>query len=354
MPELSHVLLIVPGFPENENDSTCLPAVQQFVLCYRQQYPAVKISIISLHYPYTRKKYSWYDIEVHPAGNKNKGGLKKAMSMLHIMKTALAVHRQKPIDAILCFWLSDTAVVSKILSHKLDVPYFVWMHGQDAKEGNKYAKRVSPAMEQLIAISEWQNAVFKRAYGTAAAHVIHNGINEKIFPALNTGERDIDLLAAGSLIPLKQYHLFIELVNYLKQAGYSKIRAVLAGDGAMHQQLLALVHIYQLEEQVTLAGKIPHAEVLELMNRAKIFIHPSGYEGHSTVILEALYSGMQVVSMVPVGEKATAQFHLCNDPDEMKLVCGRLLQQPVSHTRVKYSDMADSVRQMHALLAVKS
>jgi glycosyltransferase involved in cell wall biosynthesis len=47
-------------------------------------------------------------------------------------------------------------------------------------------------------------------------HVIPPGIDEREFPRPNS-TKDIDIVAAGSLIPLKQYHIFIEVVAELKK-----------------------------------------------------------------------------------------------------------------------------------------
>jgi glycosyltransferase involved in cell wall biosynthesis len=347
---LKHLLIITPGFPADEDDTDCLPAVQQFILSHRHVYSDVKISIIALHYPADRKEYAWNGHDVYALANDNKGGIHKLLSFFRINRIVKQIQKQFPVDGILCFWLSDTALVAKLFAKKLGVPYLIWMHGQDAKAGNKYVQLVNPGMERLAAISEQQRNIFTNAYGQTPAHLIHNGINEAVFPPFNEHERAIGLLAVGSLILLKQYHLFIELVEYLKNSGFNAIKTMLVGEGPLENKLKQEINARGLEDNIILTGKIPHNEVLRLMNDAKIFIHPSSYEGHSTVMLEALYSGCKLVSFLPVGTGVVPNHTVCTGIEQMKEVCLDLLSNAQPHTRVKFADMKDSVKQVHGIL----
>lgn len=346
---IAHLLIITPGFPVDESDTSCLPAVQQFILAYRRIYPSTIITVLALHYPH-RKNYHWNGCEVIALGNDNRGGLRKAFSLFTMSRSIQLLHDTRPVSAILCFWLSDTALAAKWLSKKLDVPYMVWMHGQDAKEGNKYVHKVKPEMKQLAAISAEQSKIFENAYGKMPAYIINNGVNPSLFPALNTVGRHIDLLAVGSLVPLKQYHLFVELVSRIKENGFPLVKAVLAGEGPQEEELKQQIVALHLEDNISCTGKLSHENVLQLMNNAKILVHPSAYEGHSTVILEALYSGCKVLSYRPVSDGAIDSFYLCADIAEMERMGTRLLKEALEHRRVMVNDMDTSVRQVAAIL----
>jgi glycosyltransferase involved in cell wall biosynthesis len=348
--DLKHLLILIPGFPKNEDDTTCLPAVQQFLLCYQRQFPGVKISLISLHYPYHHSFYQWNGIDVYPIGGKNQAGIKKAKIISKAIFVANKINRRAKIDTVLSFWLTDAALTGKLIAHFLRAPHFIWMQGQDARGGNKYMRWVKPDLNRLATLSEYQNEVLYKNYSLKAAHVINNGINDAIFPVFNDHNREIDLLAAGSLIPLKQYHLFIELIKYLKENGHENIKAVLAGDGILSGTLRELVIKYNLEKNIELTGELPHKTVLNLMNNAKIFIHPSEYESQSTVALEALYSGCNVLSFLPIGNKYVDSFFFCTDFSEMRDKTMHLLSHPLPAARIKYNDMEESAAQMHSIL----
>jgi glycosyltransferase involved in cell wall biosynthesis len=128
--------------------------------------------------------------------------------------------------------------------------------------------------------------------------------------------RDIDILGAGALIPLKQYNVFIESVSYLKEF-YPHIKAIICGKGPDMDWLKSLSRSKKLDGNITFKGELAHKEVLKLMQRSKIFLHPSNYEGFGAVLSEALYAGAQVVSFCKPMDKDYRHHHVVNDMEEM-------------------------------------
>ena len=111
-------------------------------------------------------------------------------------------------------------------------------------------------------------------------------------------ERDIDILGAGSLIPLKQYDIYIDVVFELKKK-LPCIKTMICGNGPEHDKLRSMIEERDMQSNITLAGEISHDQVLKLMQRSKIFLHPSNYEGYGTVCLEALCAGAHGRFQVP-------------------------------------------------------
>src|SRR5690606_22909873 len=99
---------------------------------------------------------------------------------------------------------------------------------------------------------------------------------------------------------------------------------------------------------------MPHAALLQLMNNSKTFLHTSTYEGMSTVMLEALYSGCEVVSSMPVSSGDVNRHNLCGTEEEMTTTIEVLLTRNAKPERVLVHDMEDSARQVVALLGVKT
>lgn len=346
---IKHLLILTPGFPDGEEDTTCLPAVQQFIAVYKTCFPEISIDIVALQYPPVQKQYTWKGIPVHAIGGRNRKKLGRLKTIWSARNAGLAIHKDQPVDAILSFWLTDAAMAGKLITERIHKPHFIWMHGQDARKSNKYVKRVKPNADQLVAISDYQNNVFYESFGYKAGHVVNNGVNESIFPDFNTGERSIDIIAVGSLIPLKQPHLFIDLVLALKKSYKENIKSVLVGAGPLQDELQSLIGKYDLQDNIRLTGEVQHREVLELMNHSKVLVHPSLYEGHSTVMLEALFSGCKVISFIPPGSRQVPECYICADFDEMHRNTLKALHEH-TYTRVKYTDMRDSVMQLHQIL----
>jgi Glycosyltransferase len=349
--ELKHLLVITPGFPDGGADTACLPAVQQFLSCYRRIYDRCAITVVALQYPFKKSAYTWHDISVHALGGQNKSGLAKLLLCLKAVSVCSRIYKHNPYDAILSFCLCETAWVGKRVASKYELPFAIWMFGQDAKPGNKYFKLVQPGTEQLLPISAWQSEVLEKAYQFKADNIVNNGVNTLSFPVLNSAaQRDIDLCAVGSLISLKQYHLFIDVVKHVKENGYPNVKAVLVGDGELMAALKDKCAAAGLNNNIHFTGKLSHEQTLMWMNRSRIFIHPSMYEGHSTVMLEAMYSGCDVVSFLPAGDKELKEGHICSSVEQLYATCLSLMASKQSYYRALYYDMTDSARKIYSIL----
>jgi glycosyltransferase involved in cell wall biosynthesis len=187
--------------------------------------------------------------------------------------------------------------------------------GQDAKAGNKYVRLIKPEGRSLIALSDFIRREFARNYGIVPQNVIPVGIDTNLFKQAGT-TRDIDILGAGSLIPLKQFEIFLEMIALLSH-DFPNIKTVICGDGPQMHYLKQLIKEADLTGNVTLTGELSHPEVLAHMQRAKIFLHTSAYEGFGTVCLEALYAGAKVVSFVKPMDTAIKNWHAATDEKHM-------------------------------------
>ncbi|HEY6978749.1 MAG TPA: glycosyltransferase, partial [Chitinophagaceae bacterium] len=117
-------------------------------------------------------------------------------------------------------------------------------------------------------------------------------------------------------IVLKQYNVFLEVVAAVKKV-IPSVKAVLCGEGPEEKKLRELTKEWGLEENIELAGKKSHTEVVQLMQQTKVFLHPSSYEGFGVVCLEALYAGAHVISFCKPMIKDIDHWHITNTPEEM-------------------------------------
>jgi hypothetical protein len=125
------------------------------------------------------------------------------------------------------------------------------------------------------------------------------------------------------------------------------IRAVICGKGPGQQHLQAEIVRLGLEGNIALVGEKPHQAAIGLMEKARILLHTSSYEGFSTVCLEALYAGAHVISFCDAMGKPVKNWHVVRDKDEMVDVALRLLQDAgTAYERVELHTMDDSAREM--------
>jgi glycosyltransferase involved in cell wall biosynthesis len=309
------LVIVTPGFPKDEADSTCMPDRQIFVRILKETYRDLNIVVLAFQYPYEACEYRWNGIKVIALGGKNKSGLYRRMTWLHAWRELKNIHSEYNIIGLLSFWLDECAFVADKFADKFKLKHYIWLLGQDARPGNKYVYRIMPNGDNLIALSDYLVNEFNKNYGVTAQYVVPGAIDTALFKP-SSAERDIDILGVGSLIPLKQFELFIETVKFLKDY-LPDIKAVICGKGPEMQALKDLAISYQLEKNITFKGELAHPEILEQMQRSKILLHPSKYEGFSTVLLEALYAGAHVVSFFKPMEAAFFHHHIVDNAEEM-------------------------------------
>jgi glycosyltransferase involved in cell wall biosynthesis len=97
-----------------------------------------------------------------------------------------------------------------------------------------------------------------------------------------------------------------------------------------------------LQGNIQLLGDVPHAEVLSMMQSAKIFLHPSAYEGFSTACNEALYAGAQVIAFCKPMNKNFDHLHIVSSAGEMTATARDILFKNKTHDRILTYSIAET------------
>lgn len=343
------LVILTPGFPCDESDTTCLPMQQQMVKALQAYNTDLTIIILSFQYPYQKREYSWHGIRVIAFNGKNKGGIQRLLLRKRVLRKMQTIHAEIRITALLSFWYGECAATANIFAVKHGLQHRCWILGQDARAANKYPRRVKLGAGEMIAISDAIASAFTKNHGATPAHTIPPGIDTTLFNTTRE-ERNIDILAAGSLIPLKQYDILIEVVASVKKK-IPGIKAEIIGKGPEKQKLAGMIEKFSLQQNVSLAGELPYPEVLRKMQHARLLIHPSSYEGFSGACMEALYAGAHVISFCKPMKGPIDHWHIVNSKEEMVELTANLLQLPLADfTNVLYNRIEDAAANMMQLL----
>jgi glycosyltransferase involved in cell wall biosynthesis len=310
------LIILIPGFPANEADSTCLPFPQDFVKHLKLLNPGLNIKVLAFQYPFFESVYEWHGVEVHAFNGRNKGGWRRLFLWRTIWRHLKKIFREEQVLGILSFWMGETALIAKFAAKKYGVRSFTWLMGQDARKNNRYVSITRLKSESLIALSDFLADEYYINYKIKPAKTIPPGIDVTSFP-VQSMERKIDILGVGSLIPLKQFAQIIMLVAELAKS-HPGIRAVICGEGPERGKLQQLIHNFHLTSQIELRGELDHDSILVIMGESRILVHPSAYEGFGIVFLEALYTGTQVVSYCKPMQIDFDHHHIVNTKEEMK------------------------------------
>ncbi len=285
-------------FPKDKTEDTIVPFITHFSEAFANS-TNVQVDILTLMFPLS-EDYFYEKIKVYTIGSGYKKNFQMAPYLIKAILKGIYLNKKKNYDGILCFWYGQSTLIGRVISLITKTQQIVWMLGQDVKKNNKYLKWIKIPVNQIVMVSHQQRDIFYRNYKIHVKKIANVAIDPKRFPEINNGKRNIQILGVGNLSPLKNYSLFIDIIQVLKKE-FPNISAVLCGgDGEDKNLLLDKVNDFGLSNNIKFTGTISHKKVLDFMNNSTVFLHTSKFEGNPTVVQEALYSGCHVISTIPM------------------------------------------------------
>jgi glycosyltransferase involved in cell wall biosynthesis len=343
------LVILTPAFPGTESETHWVPTQQLFVATLKNNYPHLQIIVLSFYYPYLTSEYEWNELPVYCFNGTKKRKARRIFFWNSIWRKLKMIRRENEVIGLFSFWCGECALMGRYFGKLYGIPHYCWLCGQDARRSNKMVSFIRPVPHELIAMSDFLVEEFHRNHGIRPAHMIPNGIDPEVFPLVHVHDRDIDIMGAGSLSHIKRYDLLVEVVAALKPL-FPAIRAVHCGEGEAREAIRESIEHAGLDDHLFLLGERSHEETLALMQRSRVFLHTSAYEGFGVVCLEALYAGAQVISFCKPMQADIPNWHIADDVADMVGKAARVLNDPdpVYRPVLPYT-MDDTVRAVMAL-----
>lgn len=321
--QTSHIVFLTPGFAKSETDSTTIPALQVYLKSLKLLLPNAQLTLITFQFPFSNKPYKWHGIDVIPLNGKNEY-LKKLWTWKKALQVLNKIHLENPITAIHSFWVGECSLIGSRFSKKHNIKHITTVMGQDANLNNSYVKPLKNSNTKIVTLSKNHNTTLFKHYKLDSV-IIPWDLDSAIFPELQ--ESTIDILGVGSLNKVKNYSVFITIIANLVQVN-PNLKAEIIGEGSMRVLLEKQIEFLKLKNNITLIGQLPRQAVLKKMSQAKVLLHTSKYESFGYVFLEALYSGMQIVSFDVGVAKPLSEWRICSSKQEMEDTCKLILNAP--------------------------
>lgn len=320
---LQHIVFLTPGFAQNEQDSATIPAIREYIKALKEELPNLKITIISLQYPFSKKTYNWHDCSIIPLAGKNKK-YKKIQIWNKAFQVLKNINEENPISIIHSFWLGECAFIGNLFSKKYNTKHICTLMGQDVKK-NLYLKLLPIQKMNLVCVSDLQQQQLVKKFNLQPK-IISWGINPSHFS--NLAEKTIDIIGVGSLIPLKNYDLFIDIIFEIQKT--QPLKVILIGDGVEKEKLQEKIKQLQLEKAITLTGLLPYSETIEQIAKSKTLLHTSNYEGFGMIFAEALQGKTIIVSKNVGCALPSENWYLAETKKELISACKKALNSTFS------------------------
>jgi len=182
-----------------------------------------------------------------------------------------------------------------------DVPVVVNYRGGKADEFMRQSSRwVLPTMRRsnvLAVPSSYLETVFKKYQ--IEAQVVPNIIDLERFNMqcqdTDNGNRPFHLIVTRNLEAIYGVPTAIRALKCIKES-HPNVKMSIAGSGPQRNELESMIHELGLKQEVTLTGRLGPDDMARLYQSADIMLNPSTVDNMPNSILEALASGVPVVS----------------------------------------------------------
>ncbi len=149
----------------------------------------------------------------------------------------------------------------------------------------------------LVAPSEGLKNRALKFLPSAAIEVIPNGVElERFGPAETARKAEIlRLLAVGRLSVTKRMEILIDAVEIMHRAG-CEVHLTMVGGGQLLQKLKQIVSKKNLDSIIEFTGRTDAEDMPQVYRKSDIFISASCTEGMSNAMLEAMASGLPIIT----------------------------------------------------------
>jgi len=188
------------------------------------------------------------------------------------------------------------------------IPYIISLRGSDVP--GKHArlkldyklfgpvfKAIWKKATALVACSEGLKNRALRFLPSVSIDIIPNGVElERFHPAQSKNQEDVlKLLTVGRLSVTKRVEILIDAVEILHQDG-CKVHFTIVGGGTMVKKLRQIVSERNLSNVIEITGRVEAEQMPQVYRQSDIFISASMQEGMSNAMLEAMASGLPIIT----------------------------------------------------------
>lgn len=189
------------------------------------------------------------------------------------------------------------------------MPYVISLRGSDVPGDNarlqlEYKilgplvfKPIWKKASALVACSEGLKSRALKFHPSVSIDVIPNGVDLDLFHPGQpySGYGPLRLLTVGRLSMTKRLPMLVEMVELLRKQGCD-VRLTIVGGGGLEAELRGLLSSKDLRDAVTLTGRCEGEEMPQIYREHDVYVSASMQEGMSNAMLEAMASGLPIVT----------------------------------------------------------
>ncbi|MBU1073803.1 glycosyltransferase [bacterium] len=246
------------------------------------------------------------------------------------------VREFKP-DVVHAPWISPEGVCASMMGREHGLPVVVQGIGNDANvylhefpHSGYVIKHVRRASALLFNCRSTRNAAAAAGLTHPNTHIIFHGVETDLFePDANRTEFGHRIITVAQLLPRKNHQLLLHAFTHLPADLRDSSTLYFVGGGPLKSSLEDLAKDLGIADRVTVAGRLPHEEMVREMQQSDIFCLPTLSEGMPVATIEAMSVGLPVVASRTDGLPETIAEPTCGilvPPADVKALTDALVE----------------------------
>ncbi|TLP37774.1 glycosyltransferase family 4 protein [Arcobacter arenosus] len=253
------------------------------------------------------------NIKVYPV--KKYKGIKKFLLVKDMYKVGKLIIKNNNIDLVYSHILSFLGITAATISWVYKKPFFHWLcgDGRVQQESNPISKKIIDYLTtgyihkratKMISCCPWVAEEQCIPYGLdwkEKYEITPNSVNIERFSTQTKSYRDVFrnnypiIIYASRLSSRKGADIFIDAVTELINERV-KINVFIGGSGDFESYLDKKINTLKYPNQIKYLGQVPSSELPNYFKSSDIFSVPARYQGFGRVYIEAMASGLAVVT----------------------------------------------------------
>jgi glycosyltransferase involved in cell wall biosynthesis len=253
------------------------------------------------------------NIKIYPVKKFN--GIKKYLLIKDMYQVGKKILKENSIDLLYSHILSPLGITAGTLSLVYNKPFFHWLCGDGRIQTNETPfikktighlidKYIHLRATKIISCCDWVAEEQSIPHGInwkQKYELTPNSVNVERFATQTKSYRDIFpnnypiAIYASRLSSRKGADIFIDAVTQLIDEDI-KLNVFMGGAGDFENYLNNKIKISKYPNQIKYVGQIPSKELPNYFKSSDIFCVPARYQGFGRVYIEAMASGLPVVT----------------------------------------------------------
>lgn len=204
-------------------------------------------------------------------------------------------------------------------------------HSEAAQDASARERHLCTAADMVVGTTDdmVDDLAWRYALNPGQTRVIPNYVLADGMVVDHEGRDPATVLYAGQLVARKRADVLIEAVA--ADDVRERVKLKIVGEGREQQRLRDLAT--KLNAPVEFSARVPHRELMTLMESCTIYAQASELEGHPKTVLEAMAAGAPVLvaaspGLAEVIDHGSSGLRVQPTPDAFALAINDLLQDP--------------------------